>query len=171
MVPGWINFDELIMRLLRFWHFTAFLPEDYIKREKLKGLRYKMVVALHFCVLALFSPPYLYLFIVMLWNAEFNTELTCAFLIISSITIRFVLLVHRRYQFAGLIDECRQLYSYLQEDEIAILKYYEKIVNFFVTYCLITGYASAFTMLTFAYFIQFQDDDGNMYRKTAVRFV
>ena len=130
-----------------------------------------MVVILHIIEMIVYISPYISLCIVMSWKDRFDTEFTCEGLLVSSVTLRFFLLFRRRHQFAGLIDECRELYSYLQEDELAILKYYEKIVNFFRMYWLITGYGSVFTIITGAYLIQYEDDDGNIYRKTGVKFV
>ena len=166
------TFDKIMTSHLRLWYFGTFLPEGYIKVEKLKGQMYRAISAIHCWVIGMYSLPYIYLLGKMLLNASFNTEFICEFLMIISVTMRIILLWTRREQFASLVDECRGLWSYLlSKDEILIVNSHEKIVYYFKMYFLISGFVSVTVFSIFTYLTYIEDIDGTMYRQNILKYV
>ena len=108
----------------------------------------------------------------MIFKAEFDAELFCEFLFTMSVLFRTLLLWSRYKEFASLIDECRELWLYLRnEDEKLIVRSYERSINFFRMYFLVSGFAVLAAFTIFAYFVHFQDADGNIYRQNILRCV
>ena len=157
---------------VRLWSFGAYLPENYIMSEKIRGLMLKAIAAYHYFCDAMYGLPYIYLCIIMILKAEFDIEFISEFLIITSVSSRIALLWLRREKFARLLDECRELWSYFRnEDEKAVVKSYEKMVYFYRIFCIVSAYAAVLSFTIFAYFVHFQDANGSLYRKNAARFV
>ena len=167
-----MTFDKIMTSHLRLWHFGIFLPEDYIKVEKLKGQMYRAISDIHYWVIGMYSLPYIYLSVMMLLNTEFNTEFISELLMIMSVTIRIILLWLRREKFASLVDECRGLWSYLlSKDELLIVNSHEKILYYLKMYFLISGLGSIITFSIFTYFVYIQDLDGTLYRQNILKYV
>ena len=165
-----MTFDTIMTSHLRLWHFGIFLPENYIKVEKLKGQMYRAISDIHYWLIGMYCLPYIYLSVMMLLNASFNTEFISEFLMTISVTIRFILLRSRREKFASLVDECRGLWSYLlSKDEISIVNSHEKIVYYFKMYFLISGFGVIITFSIFTYLVYIQDLDGTMYRQNILK--
>lgn len=148
------------------------LPQNYLDRGKVKGWLFKALSTLHIFNILLGTLPYGYLSVMMIYQSSFDAEIFCVFLFITSVCVRVFLLWARREEFASIIDEHRQLWSFLRnEDEKSVVKSYERISNFFRIYFLVSGYATPVTFFLFAYFNYFHDADGNICRHNLFRFV
>ena len=167
-----MTFDKIMTSHLRLWHFGIFLPEDYIKVEKLEGQMYRAISAIQYWFVGMYGLPYIYLLGKMLLNASFNTDFISEFLMSMSVTMRIILIWSRREQFASLVDECRGLWSYLlSKDEISIVNSHEKIVYYFKMYFLISGFVSVTVFSIFTYLTYIEDIDGTMYRQNILKYV
>ena len=166
------SFDKFMVGHVRFWHFGAYLPDNYIMREKIRGVVLKVITAYHFFCNAMYGLPYIYLCIIMILKAEIDIGFISEFPIITSISSRIALLWSRREQFARLLNECRELWSYLRnEDEKAVVKSYEKMVYFYRIFFLVSGFGAILSFAIFAYSVYFQDANGTFYRQNFVRLV
>ena len=168
-----ITFDIPWNRYIRLWYFTAFLPENYANKRKLNGWAFRVMLRLHSLTSMLMAClPYVYLCIMMIFKAAFDAEFIGEFLIFMSVFLRSLLLWSRHKEFARLVDECRELWLNLRnEDEKSIFRSYERSINFFRMYFLISGYATLVTFTIFAYFVHFEDANGHIYRQNILRCV
>ena len=164
-----ITFDNFVIGHLHLWHFAAILPEKYIIREKLKRWHLKLMTAFHLCCIGFFDLPYVYSFILMMLKAEFESKFICEFLLLTSGSVRYTLFWSRREELARLLDECRDLWSYLRNEEIIMVEPYKRMVYFYRIYYLVSAYGCLVTFTIFAYFRHFVDADGNIYRQNSLK--
>ena len=164
-----ITFDNFVIGHLHLWHFSAILPENYITREKLRGWLLKVTIAFHVFCIGIYCSTYLCCCILMVLKAEFDSDFICEFLIVMSVSIRYILYWSRRRELSCLLDKCRDLWSYVRHEEKILVKPYERIVYFFRLYCIFSAFGCLVNFTIFAYFVYFEDADGNVYRQNALK--
>ena len=170
------EFEDVMGSYVRLWSILNMLPKKYIKSLKWqKWLRKINITFIHPLFYVINILPYFIVLAKVSRKGELDTQFIGELLFTIGFAARFIIICLNQRKFAHILKECHSLWKYLyNDDEILIIRSYEKMLSFFRAYLLGSTWMTIISYSISAQFVYYMDDDkinATAYRKLPILYV